>query len=473
MSRNNHLSRFVHDESGSYTIWSLIWFMLYVGIGGLAVDTTDAYRNETLLQSTADAAALAGVMSLPNDSQAVTEAVGYAASNMAPSVNGTVLKPSDVQIGHWDFGTRTFTVNGTPENAVRAITRRSVSNGNPVLTNFLRIVGLNRWDVDTDAIAATGYAKCDINGFNAGGVLTNQARNDFYGMCLHGEKGFTLHAGPPNSKNNYYGDTSISTGCTDCTKSSTPALQAQDYQDAWARGGGGVPMIPVNAINVGSYIDTLENMAVHTWQYGDFYSFVNDTHAPQNAKYDAWSWLFQNDLPPQYLTNWVYPPPTPSGATSGITVYDLDCSGQSQLSLSTSASTIQNVVIIANCRISPSSGLNISHSIIANTVSNPSGPAAVSIPSSVVLGNTDCSNGVLIYTNGSVHIAAQSSTYGTSIIAGGDVQITALANTEITQYGLNIEAAGDIQLSANNKFAPCNAGTKPGGPHIKRFALVH
>jgi Flp pilus assembly protein TadG len=51
---------FLRDESGSYTIWSLIWFSLYVAIGGLAVDMTDAYRNQTLLQSTADASALAG-----------------------------------------------------------------------------------------------------------------------------------------------------------------------------------------------------------------------------------------------------------------------------------------------------------------------------------------------------------------------------------------------------------------------------
>ena len=37
----NHLDRFLRDERGSYTIWGLLWFMLYVGIGGLAVDVTD------------------------------------------------------------------------------------------------------------------------------------------------------------------------------------------------------------------------------------------------------------------------------------------------------------------------------------------------------------------------------------------------------------------------------------------------
>ena len=39
--------KFLRDESGGYTIWSLIWFSLYVAMGGLAVDMTDAYRNQT------------------------------------------------------------------------------------------------------------------------------------------------------------------------------------------------------------------------------------------------------------------------------------------------------------------------------------------------------------------------------------------------------------------------------------------
>lgn len=58
----NGLRRFAADERGSYTLWSLVWFMLYVALGGVTVDVTDAYRNQTLLQSTADAAVLAAVM---------------------------------------------------------------------------------------------------------------------------------------------------------------------------------------------------------------------------------------------------------------------------------------------------------------------------------------------------------------------------------------------------------------------------
>jgi len=101
--------KFLGDESGGYTIWSLIWFSLYVAIGGLAVDMTDAYRNQTMLQSTADASALAAVMSLPDQADAVAQAVAYSSDNMIPAINGTVLRASEVFFGNWDFDTRTFT----------------------------------------------------------------------------------------------------------------------------------------------------------------------------------------------------------------------------------------------------------------------------------------------------------------------------------------------------------------------------
>ena len=51
------LHEFLSDEGGVGTVWGLLWFILFVGIGGLAVDTTNGFRVQTMLQATADAAA--------------------------------------------------------------------------------------------------------------------------------------------------------------------------------------------------------------------------------------------------------------------------------------------------------------------------------------------------------------------------------------------------------------------------------
>ena len=62
--------KFLNDELGGGTVMGLLWFILLVGITGLAVDTFNGFRTRTMLQATTDAdaaaAALAGVIDLPN-----------------------------------------------------------------------------------------------------------------------------------------------------------------------------------------------------------------------------------------------------------------------------------------------------------------------------------------------------------------------------------------------------------------------
>lgn len=68
------------------------------------------YRLETMLQATADAAALAAAVDLPNQGQALVAAKKYAKLNMPKAVHGEVLDPADVQFGAWgvETGIRAF-----------------------------------------------------------------------------------------------------------------------------------------------------------------------------------------------------------------------------------------------------------------------------------------------------------------------------------------------------------------------------
>ena len=109
-------------------------------------------RND--LQSTADAAALAGASKLGNDTQVVAEANEFAENNMPATVNGDVLTDTDVEIGNWNSATRVFTVGGAPKNAVRATTRRIESRGNAVPTFLGNFIGMDHFDIAVAAIAA-------------------------------------------------------------------------------------------------------------------------------------------------------------------------------------------------------------------------------------------------------------------------------------------------------------------------------
>ncbi len=84
--------KFLNDELGGGTVMGLLWFILLVGITGVAVDSIKNSRIRTMLQTTADAdaAALASVIDLP--SAAVISVAAYSAGNMPAALYGSVLK---------------------------------------------------------------------------------------------------------------------------------------------------------------------------------------------------------------------------------------------------------------------------------------------------------------------------------------------------------------------------------------------
>ena len=183
---------FLSDEGGVGTVWGLLWFILFVGIGGLAVDTTNGFRVQTMLQATADAAAHAGVQSLPDEADAVVTALAYAEKNMASAYYGEVLAQDEVDVGVWDPVARTFTDGGAPANAVRVTLHSTAATGNPVPVNFLRIIGLMAWDINVQAIAAMGGDGdiCLSNGFLSKGKVYSGSENDYiHDICIHGEMG--------------------------------------------------------------------------------------------------------------------------------------------------------------------------------------------------------------------------------------------------------------------------------------------
>ncbi len=198
---------FLCDEGGASTILSIFWFILFVGIGGLAVDITNGFRVETMMQATADSAAHAAVIDLPDANAAVDTALAYAESNMPALLYGAVLAANDVEIGIWQPNGRVFTPGAAPPNAVRVTVRSTRATGNPVGVSFLRIIGLREWNINVAAIAAYSVSgNClDNYGFIARGFVDSGSENNYYDVCIHGEEYVKV-----GSQNNFYDDTQVS-----------------------------------------------------------------------------------------------------------------------------------------------------------------------------------------------------------------------------------------------------------------------
>ena len=144
------------DPSGAFAPIAALVIIVILGFGALAVDMGHAYVERNRLQSTSDAAALAGALQLPDQAAMVAQAQDIATKNMPASDYGTVLANADIEAGNWDPATRTFTAGLAPINAVRTTARRQAAGGNPAPAFLGGIFGYSDYDVTAASIATQG-----------------------------------------------------------------------------------------------------------------------------------------------------------------------------------------------------------------------------------------------------------------------------------------------------------------------------
>ena len=490
---------FLRDERGGYTIWSLIWFSLYVAMGGLAVDVTDAYRNQTMLQSTADAAALAAVMSLPDQTHGLAQALDYAANNMNPAINGYVLDADEVIFGNWDSTTRFFTPGETAPDAVRVITRRDDANDNALATNFLRILGLwglplDSWNISVQAVAVKYVPKCLLfeNSLVAGNRVDVTSGNVFDNVCIHGQNLIDDKA------HNYAVEIQNGGSIMDGVQISMPDLADMIDRPTVCSNDGlckdsvllAGDMMPTEAFLVDQAITgMLDPSSTETNYLADdlylvdlatsellplSYTYIDlsncDACEPVQAKLE-----FDTDgtpIPPGRTTSFEYTAVMDPG-----TVYVIRCDDpMDQLLLPSTdvQSVLLGVAVISECRIKGQADLHLVGVTLASSAigggSKGYQKATLSFPGKTYFGAQDnCApgGGVRLYAAASVKITAGATIDGMQIIAGGDIEMT--ANETIN--GLTAMAVHNIKLTAK---ADIGTGCLGGGDNIFvwRYRLV-
>jgi hypothetical protein len=417
--------KFLNDEHGGGTVMGLLWFILLVGICGLSVDITDGYRSKTMLQATADAAALAAVIDLPDESEAVATALAYSNSNMAEDEYGTVLIGADVDIGDWDADTHIFTADAADPDAVRVRTRRSIENENAVPVNFLRIIGLYEWNVTTYAIAQRFIPDCLTDGLVARGIVDMSSNNSFSNdMCVHGQKG--VHMSRQNAFN-----PGVRVTMPDLANGLVTPSGSMDGNPGLADAVGEESLDPRMVNHIDEIIDDL--LAQKDYVTPDYI----DTSIEVNVRDENYNF---NDL-----------------------VAD---------------TVLSEVVIVADCQIGVGSGVEMRDVVLAsraggNSGGNPDGPgnngrsghggagiedANINVSANAILGTADnCQpgGGVQIFSNASVHFSSSTAYNGVQIVVSGDVDLGA---RDDGINGINVQAGGDITLASNDAFGACTGG---------------
>jgi len=210
MSLFRTILRFGKDEDGVGSIYMLCLLPLFLVLAGFGMDGTAAFRTRDMLQSTADAAALAGALQLPTGGAAstnqqcaaVNKALGYAQANMSVAGFGNVLNatytspstctPGDVVFGDWNGTTFTSPAPAGKGNALQVTVKTATANSNPYPTSFLALIGKSSWDIVATAIAMNGVPKP---------------------VCVFGLHSFQVNGGPSI---NLHGCTLAVNGTMDC-----------------------------------------------------------------------------------------------------------------------------------------------------------------------------------------------------------------------------------------------------------------
>ncbi len=425
-------SAFLNDQSGSATIWSLGMTIVFLLVGGLAIDAGNAYRVRQLLQLAADSAAFAGAQDLAAPETAATIAIAYAEKNMPVTSYGNVVSTDNVEFGIWNPVSRVFTETAVGPNAIRVLAQQTEANGNPVATFLLKLANVQKWNISANATAQIFYRHCHENGIVAGGTVEISSNNVFADeYCIHGQEGVAV------GSNNLF----------------EPGVEVSMYEFAdfvmpasgFEANGGLEAAIAEDFIRP-ILADKAADIAVALRDPASIYqpSFIDafdPAHVISKEDFDSAAML--------------------EGRVNVVT----GCVGSQYIAVN---SDLKNTVLATDCKIHIGGSAVIVNSVLAT--SRNADHSVISV-SDFQLGQDDnCARGggSQIISAGRVTLGAGSSIYGSQIVAGEDIRLGSAAGGI---QGSSFQAGHDLVMTSDGTFAQCS-GNPDLIAHVSSIRLV-
>lgn len=185
--------RFLADESGAATFFSLFLVLILLMFSGIAIDYANGERTRSQLQAAADAGAAAAVTRLSDQTEARVRAIELASANAPEARNGNVVAVEEVVFGRWDRVNQRFEAGASPLNAVEVTARRAEANANALPTFLMRLLGVDRLNVAARSVTLALPGRCTGGGFFSRGRVKSGSNNDYLNsFCLYGDLGVEI-----------------------------------------------------------------------------------------------------------------------------------------------------------------------------------------------------------------------------------------------------------------------------------------
>lgn len=151
-------SPFLRDDRGAMLPIMAALVIAAVSGASLAVDFARAHALRQQLQLTADAAALAAAINLPDIDAARKAAHRYAKRNMPDFAN--VIAADGIEFGHWNPDKRLIEPDQRTPSAVRVTPALTAKKGNALGTLFAGLLGSTSLDIAASAVAGKRSPMC-------------------------------------------------------------------------------------------------------------------------------------------------------------------------------------------------------------------------------------------------------------------------------------------------------------------------
>ncbi|MFK7745451.1 MAG: pilus assembly protein TadG-related protein [Roseobacter sp.] len=444
---------FAQDQDGSATPLAIGFAVIFIIVGGLAVDFNKAMGERTQLQMAADSAAHAALYTREFESVEDSKDAAFSAIvGMLPTAGfgTTALERADIEFGTWDTSTGQFVIDNASRDAARVFAEMTPRRGNASRNIFLGMAGHDTFAITTSSVYSIYYPPCFNEGFVANDVVDLQSNNSYTnGFCIHSNTYVSLN------QNNYFEPGTVV---------SMPSLDDLDIPSSGFEKNEGLQ----TALRSGEYrLRLLRQLPLRFQSLRDGEpEYATEAGVTEELPV-LWPSIAGNGKNAAYkpisATNTGKKSFDAASFPDKNRIYQANCAGNGDITFA--PETFSDFVLVTDCPIKFSNGTILDSVVIATE-----GDVNAS---HVQLGlNDNCApgGGAAIWTYGSVKTASALSGYGAQILALGDVQFTANANGI---EGVSFISGGRIDGTSNSDMGFCEGGGTENFQRASYFRMVN
>lgn len=458
---------FCSQQDGGATAFGLISICLMLLFAGVAIDVSNLYRHQTLLQLAADSASQGGLVALARGGAAVdvrSAAAGMVEKNLPKARYGRVITDLDreLQVLHYDPATGVLAEAGVgvPANAVLVRLQRSEAAGNPVPTFLMGMAGHDAWSLSAASVAVLQPTqRCgNAEGIVARGAIdlgpTPAFGSDF---CLHSQSSITL---PPTTRTQDPLRVSLP-DVSDCAGACKPGSTAPRFAP-----------VALNLVMPGAqdhvarlaagFVDPKITLPEETAFFATR-GLAGDAEAVREVGLGA------DDLRPGDVLQMTPLQFSQMRERPAGLVYAVRCNTlrndrrplwERTLTLTglEGAPTLRDLVLVTDCAIEMDDLVRIEGVLILMT--GPQGAQIAAQPGATFGAGCDASGRVRLMVSGDLDLPASLARGAVSVVAAGNIRLGGDPDHEQTTHnGLILHAGGRVTAKGSHSFARCPGET--------------